>query len=91
MKNFLICILDYLKYQLENDRCTAEEIRTMYQIAAKELDVDATTKDIAEFFGQKEDNVRNICSRNYGDKAKRKIYHNLAWFIRVMPKKWFKA
>jgi hypothetical protein len=82
--------LDYLKYQLENDRCTAEEIRSMYQIASRELDVDATAQDIAKFFDQKEANVRNICSRNYGDKPKRKVYHNLSWFIKVMPDSWLK-
>lgn len=88
MKKQLIAICDFVKLQLETGKCTASEIRDFYKMTGESLEVDATTKDISDFFGQSETNVRSVCSRNYGDKPKRRVYHNLRWFLGVCPTKW---
>lgn len=90
MKKQLIAICDFVKFQLESETCTASEIREFYRMTSENLEVDATTEDISKFFGQPEGNVRSVCSRNYGDKPKRRVYHSFRWFINVMPQKWFK-
>lgn len=88
MKRRLIALCDFFKYQLENDKCTAEEIKSVCKMAESNLEVDATVKDMADFFGQSEQNVNNVIHRHYGDKPKRRVYHNLNWVLTQAPSKW---
>jgi transcriptional regulator GlxA family with amidase domain len=88
MTKQLVALCDFIKYQLENDKCTADEIKSIYRMVETNLEVDATTKDIAEFMNQSESNVKAVISRNYGDKPKRKVYHSMFWFLKKMPSKW---
>jgi hypothetical protein len=78
-------------YQLENDKCTAEEIRSISEEIEKNLEVDVTVSDIADYYGQTEQNVRTVISRNYHkEKSKRKTLFNFAWISKIVPKSWHK-
>jgi hypothetical protein len=93
MKELLLNLLHYWEYQLTNDKCTVEEIQSVANLALNNLDVDATAKDMADYFGQSESNVRNVVTRNFcgnKNKPKRKVYYNFAWVLKVMPKSWRK-
>jgi hypothetical protein len=89
MKKWLITLCDFFKYQLENDRCTAEEIRSFSNMVNGNLEVDATVEDMAGYFGQSEQNVRNVLNRHYGDRPKRRTLHSMWFAIRNAPAKWF--
>lgn len=94
MKRFLLDILDYLKYQLEHDKCTSQELKSIYEAIDKNLEIDASISDIAEFYKQSDANVRNVISRNYKDKSaqpKRRVMYNFAWFRKIVPKSWNKG
>lgn len=88
VKKVLLDILDYLRYQVVNDKCTAEELRSITHVLIENIDIDASISDIAEFYGQKETNVRNVCSRNMLTKPKRRVYINFAAFMKIIPKSW---
>lgn len=88
VKKVLLDILDYLRYQVVNDKCTAEELRSITHVLIENIDIDASISDIAEFYGQKETNVRNVCSRNMLTKPKQRVYINFAAFMKIIPKSW---
>ena len=94
MKKVILDILDYLRYQVDNDKCTAEELRSIYESTSESLKVSATIDDLAEFYGQSKSNVSNVLSRRpipASEKPKRKVYYNFAFFRTLIPKSWRKS
>lgn len=90
IKQVILDILDYLKFQVTNDRCTPGELRSMYDTITENIAVDATIGDIAKHYGQSESNVRNVAARSYVGKPKRRVYYNLMKFAGCIPSSWHK-
>ncbi len=90
IKQLVIDILDYLKFQVVNDRCTPEELSSMYETLTENIAVDATISDIAKHYGQSEFNVRNVAARSYIGKPKRRVFYNLMKFSKCVPASWRK-
>lgn len=91
MKQTILNILDFLRYKVDNDECTAEELRKFSDIATKELNTNATIDELSEFYGQSRSNVSNVISRRpipKEKKPKRRIYYNFAWFDSIIPDSW---
>jgi hypothetical protein len=91
MKQTILNILDFLRYKVDNDECTAEELRKFSDIATKELNTNATIDELSEFYGQSRSNVSNVISRRpipKDKKPKRRIYYNFAWFSSIIPDSW---
>lgn len=91
MKHILLNILDFLRYKVDNDQCTAEELRKFSDIATKELNTSATIDELSDFYGQSRSNVSNVISRRpipKDKKPKRRIYYNFAWFSSIIPDSW---
>lgn len=84
IKQIILDILDYLRYQVANDRCTPEELRSLYTTLGNTMHIDATVGH----YGQSTSNVRNIIARNNVGKPKRRVYYNLMEFIKHIPKSW---
>lgn len=89
IKKVILDVLDYLRYQVENDKCTAEELRSFSDTAISNLEVDASIKDIAQFYGKSDNDVSTVISRRLS-KPKRKVFYNFTWFSHIMPKTWKK-
>ena len=53
VKALLLEVIDFLRYKVETDQCTAEELRKFTDIATEQLDTLASTQEIADFYGQK--------------------------------------
>lgn len=90
-KRVILEVLDYLRYQVVNDRCTMEEIRSFANTIENNLDIDCTVSDIAERYNQSPSNVRNALSRNLMPKPKRKVYYSFSKFIKYIPKRWVRS
>lgn len=91
MKHILLNILDFLRYKVDNDQCTTEELRKFSDIATKELNTNATIDELSDFYGQSRSNVSNVISRRpipKDKKPKRRIYYNFAWFNSIIPDSW---
>lgn len=91
IKKVILNILDYLRYQVENDKCTSEELKSILEMVSESMEISATIKDMAEFYGQSESNVSNVISRRpipKSQKPKRRVYYNLAFFSKLIPKSW---
>lgn len=90
-KKLLLEILDFLRYKVDTDQCTAEEIRKFADIATEQLDTIATTQEIADFYGEKVENVHNVLKRRPIPKDKRptkRIYFSFNLFAKLKPKSW---
>ena len=91
MKHTLLNILDFLRYKVDNDQCTPEELRKLSDIATKELNTSATIDELSDFYGQSRSNVSNVISRRpipKNKKPKRRIYYHFAWFNSIIPDSW---
>ena len=91
IKRVILNILDYLRYQVENDKCTSDELKSILEMVSESMEISATIKDMAEFYGQSESNVSNVISRRpipKSQKPKRRVYYNLAFFSKIIPKSW---
>ena len=94
MKKAILEILDYLRYQVDNDKCTAEELRSIYDMTSETLKVSATIEDLAGFYGQSKSNVSNVLSRRplpAKERPIRKVYYNFSFFRTLVPKSWRKS
>lgn len=88
MKQVLLNILDYLRWQVENDKCTMNTMESVYRAFSKNLEIDATVNDIATHYGKEQNLVRNVINRRMIDKPKRRVYYNFMKFINIVPKSW---
>ena len=83
----LIDILDFLKHKIVNDDCTPEEMQSVFKMLSENTVTKATTRDIADFYGQSNSNVRNIVSR-WGVPGESRRYYNFSVFQKFVPKSW---
>jgi hypothetical protein len=88
IKNILIDTLRYWIYQLQNDKCTEETMRSIYKEIAHNTVTEADAKSIAEFYNQSESNVRAVISRKVSSKPKRRTFYNFNDIEKVKPENW---
>lgn len=88
IKRVVLEILDYLKYQVENDRCTMEELTSIKESFIDNLDVECTSSDIAEMYGQTRSNARVALGRRWLPKPKTRKLYNFAKFVQYLPRTW---
>lgn len=81
--------LDFVRWQVDNDRCTAEEIDSLAGYLLKELNAMASLDDIATYFGQSKSNV--LSRRLIDEKDKERVTrYRFGMFLRAMPTSWMK-
>jgi hypothetical protein len=89
LKQHILNTIDFVRTQIENDKCTAEELRSASDMFVAYLQVDATAHDIADFYHRTDGDVRTALSRNFHkEKPKRKVLYNFAWVSKIVPKTW---
>lgn len=88
LKHNLSEILGYIKYKLDNDLCTPEEIESVSRMVQENLELHGTIEDIAKFYGVPESKVRNTINRKMIEKPKRRVYYRFLSFMKIVPKKW---
>ena len=88
VKKYLIEILDYYKYKVENDLCNLEEMNSVIRSLEENAKVTGTISDFAEFFGVPEQTIRTNIARKLIDKPKRKVLYPFHKFIKIVPDKW---
>ena len=87
-KKYLSEILGYIKYKVDNDLCTAEEIESVARMAQANLELYGTIEDLAKFYEVPESKIRNTINRKLIDKPRRRVYYRFQSFLKVAPKKW---
>ena len=83
-------VLDYLKYKVNSNTCTPEEIRNISNILTQELGTIGTVEEMAEFFGVSESTLRAMISRKVQGKPKRRVYYKFMSVLKNVPDKWLR-
>lgn len=89
IKQVVLDILDYLRWQVVNDRCTPEQMRSIHDSFVGNIAVKATADDLAEYFDQRKENVKNVLSRAPLPKPRRRVYYSFTSFVKCLPKTWW--
>ena len=88
LKNSLSEIIGFIKYKVDNDLCTPEEIESVARMAQENLELYSTIEDLAKYYGVPESKVRNTINRKMLEKPKRRVYYRFLSFMKIAPDKW---
>ena len=91
LKNSLSEIIGFIKYKVDNDLCTPEEIESVARMAQENLELYSTIEDLAKYYGVPESKVRNTINRKMLEKPKRRVYYRFISFMKIAPNKWRKS
>lgn len=83
-------VLDFLKFKVNSDSCTPEELRNLSDILTERLDTIGTVEEISEFLGVPQQNLRTMINRKVPDKPKRRVYYRFMSIMKNIPEKWLK-
>ena len=81
-------VLDFLKFKVNSDSCTPEELRNLSDILTERLDTIGTVEEISEFFNVPQQNLRTMINRKVSDKPKRRVYYRFMSIMKNIPEKW---
>lgn len=88
VKKMLLEIIDFYREKIINDKCSEADMRSVFKMLSENAIGDVTIGELAEYYNQSESNVRNVLSRNYIGKPRRKLLYNFMKVIKVIPKTW---
>ena len=89
-KKLVIEFLDFLKYKVENDLLSMDDIDSIARAIKQDLKIVATSDDLAAFYDQSNGNVRSLISRRMIHKPQRRVYYSFNAFSKIVPEKWKK-
>lgn len=72
-KKLVIEFLDFLKYKVENDLLSMDDIDSIARAIKQDLKIVATIDDLAAFYGQPNGNVRSLINRRMIQKPQRRV------------------
>lgn len=87
-KRVLSEFLSFLKYKVDNDLLTMEEVESMARVVEENLHVLGTADDLARFYGQPRTNVSSVINRGMIEKPRRRVYYSFNAFRKIVPPKW---
>ena len=87
-KKILSDFLGFLKYKVDNDLLTIDEISAIKEIVMKEIPLSGTSEDFAKYYHQSPINVRSVINRKLLAKPKRKVLYPFLEFSEIIPEKW---
>lgn len=80
----LLEIIDFYREKIVNDKCSEADMRPVFKMLSENAIGDVTIGELAEYYNQSESNVRNVLSRNYIGKPRRKLLYNFMNVIKVI-------
>ena len=87
-KRILSEFLDFMKYKVDNDLLTMEEVESIAKTIEENLDLAGTADDFARYYGQSRTNVSSVINRRMLEKPVRIVYYRFKSFRRIIPDKW---
>lgn len=89
-KKLVLEFLDFLKYKVENDLLSMEDINSIAKVIKEDLEIVGTLDDLAAFYGQSKTNVSSVIKRRMIKKPQRRVYYSFNAFQKIVPEKWKK-
>ena len=89
-KDIVNNVLDFLKFKVNSDSCTPDELRNISDMLTRDLDSIGTVDEIARFFDVPEVTLRAMISRKVREKPKRRVYYRFMDILKNVPDNWLK-
>ena len=90
-KQQIIDILDFWKYKILHNGCTPEDFNTIGELAKNgNLDIGATIKELADFYGKSENAVKLQINHKMLEKPKRRVQYSFTKFNELVSDKWLR-
>ena len=90
-KRILLEFLDYLRYKVENDKLTMEEVEGFSRMLQENLPLSGTIADFAEYYKKPEVNVRVAINQRMMSKPVRRVFYSFNAFRKCIPNSWKKS
>ena len=90
-KEILCEFLDFVKFKVQSDRLTADEVASLVGTVVEGCDLYSTAEELARFYDQSEHNVRCVINRRLLAKPRRRVYYPFSAFAKVVPASWKKS
>lgn len=87
-KKILLEFLDFIRFKVENNLLTMEEIDGAARMIEEHIPLVGTADDLARFYGQSMTNVSSVINRRMIKKPIRRVFHSFNEFRKVVPKSW---
>ena len=87
-KHILSEFLSFLKYKVDNDLLTMEEVESMARAMEENMTVLGTAEDFARFYGQPRTNISSTIHRSMLEKPIRRVFYSFNAFRKIAPRKW---
>jgi len=84
-KEILCEFLDFLKFKIENDCLTADEVASLVNSVVSGTDLYASTSELARFYKQSEHNIHCVANRRLIQKPIRMVFYPFSAFSKVIP------
>ena len=81
-------VFDALAYKVRHGSLCESDLRAIHSLLRSGCGVSATAQELAEIYGQSEDNVRHIISRKVLAPPTRRVYYDFSAFADAVPAKW---
>lgn len=87
-KRVLSEFLSFLKYKVDNDLLTMEEVESIARVIEENLTLIGTADDFARFYRQPRTNISSVISRGMIQKPVRRVFYSFTAFRKIIPDKW---
>ena len=90
VKEIVSEFLGFLKYKVDNDTLTMDDVKALAECIMNNLPVLGTVEDIAGFYGRSQDSVRHVISGFVFAKPRRRVHYPFRAVSAQVPKSWRK-
>lgn len=80
--------LEFLAFKMRNGSATASDIDSLSAILKSDVCVLVTVKELAEYYGKTEDQVRHVIHRKVAKPPVRRVFYDFLSFQKAVPPKW---
>lgn len=87
-KKIVLEFLAFLRYKVQNDLMTMDEIESLARMLEESLIVIGTVDDLARFYNQPRTNVSSTINRRMLEKPVRKVFYSFNAFRKIVPASW---
>ena len=87
-KTILSEFLSFLKFKVDNDLLTMEEVESISKTIEENISVLGTTDDFASFYKQPKTNISSVINRRMIQKPIRRVFYSFNSFRKIIPEKW---
>ena len=89
-KQILSEFLSFLKFKIDNDLLTMEEVDSLAHTIEEGLTIRGTVDDLSKFYDQPKTNISSLINRRLVAKPLRRVFYSFNAFRKIVPESWRK-